>query len=89
MSKSRGVVDELRERACREWDADDIETALRIAEQAPSSSDNPPQCPSCGSSAITVKACRFADHDQREPGKWRCRSCGEHFDEPTSDREGS
>ena len=71
---------------CRNWGATTISEALRIAEQAPSSTPETelPRCPDCGSPSIMTKSCRFADHEQRRDGQWRCRACGSHFDEPTT-----
>jgi len=70
------------------WGAKSVAEALRIAEEAPSSTPahELPKCPQCGSQKIHRKHGKREIATRREED-YKCSECLEHFEKPVYERE--
>lgn len=80
-------ADDLRQDLLEAWDADDPATALKRAEQAPTTTpdDRRPRCPrdECGSVRVRSKPPNDSGLPPREHDTaFVCTACRHHFDEP-------
>jgi len=68
------------------WGGESVADALRIAEQAPTTTpdDERDRCPYCDSVSIRRKRLK-RDHPQRKPGKMTCPHCSRHFNQPADE----